>query len=173
VPSVSSLRARFVRALPWLAAVHLLIALIYSTHLHVEHFIPPWIEVPMRVYGNFSGAHTHFNFFAPTVVTQVRVVFKLGQADGSTREIRVNTDSAEVNQRLSIMFNFYLRPNARKAVVDAWAQHMLATHPEAQWVQTRVEMLEIPPLSEVARGRRAEWLEVGRYGATREPAPVR
>jgi hypothetical protein len=157
----------------WLAAVHLFIALVYSTHLHVEHFIPPWIEVPMRVYGNFSGAHTHFNFFAPTVVTQVRVIFKLGYADGSTREIRVGADNVEIDQRLAIMFNFYLRPTARGAMLEAWARHMLAVHPDAEWVQTRVDVLEIPTLEETARGQRAQWVELGRYGTIRDTNAIR
>jgi len=72
-----------------------------------------------------------------------------------------------------MMFNFYLRPNAREPLVQSWARHMLAAHPEAQWVQTRVELLDIPTLEEIKSGRKAQWIEIGRYGAVREPNPVR
>jgi len=164
---------RFGKALPWLAAVHLFIALIYSSHLQVEHFIPEALEQPMRIYGNYSGAHTHFNFFAPVVVSQVRVNFKLGHPDGSVRELQVSSPNIEVNQRLAMMYNFYLRPNAREPLVQSWAQHMLATHPEAEWVQTRVELLDIPTLEQVKSGRKAQWIEIGRYGAIRNPNAVR
>jgi hypothetical protein len=164
---------RWRKALPWLAATHLFIALLYSSHLHVEHFIPDVIERPIRIYGNFTGAHAHFNFFAPMVVSQVRVNFKLGLADGSVREIQVATPNIEVNQRLATMFNFYLRPTAREPLVQSWAQYMLATNPEAQWVQTRVELLEIPTLEDLKSGRRARWIEIGRNGAIRNANAIR
>ena len=161
------------RIVCWLAGVHLFIALIYSTQLSVEFFIPSWLERPMRTYGGYSGAYTHFNFFAPAVVSQVRVRFKLGAADGSVRETEVASTSGEVNQRLATMYNYYLRPTARPYLIEAWARHMLDRHPEAQWVQTRVEMLDIPTLEQVKAGKRAEWVEVGRYAAVREGVPVR
>lgn len=161
------------RIVCWAAGVHLFIALVYSTQLYVEFFIPAWLERPIRAYGGYSGAYTHFNFFAPAVVSQVRVKFKLGQADGSVRETEVTSTSGEVNQRLATMYNYYLRPTARPYLIEAWARHMLDTHPEAQWVQTRVEMLDIPTLAEIKAGKQAAWVEVGRYGAVREGVPVR
>src|SRR5262249_28796037 len=105
------------KRISWAAGVHLFIALVYSTHLQVEFFIPSWLERPLRTYGGYSGAYTHFNFFAPAVVSQVRVKFKLGQSDGSVREIEVTSSSGEVNQRLALMFNYYLRPTARPYLV--------------------------------------------------------
>ena len=157
----------------WAAGVHLFIALVYSSHLQVEHFIPPFLERPLRLYGGYSGAYTHFNFFAPAVVSQVRVHFRLGAPDGTVREFEFASPSSEVNQRLATMFNFYLRPTVRPHLVEAWARYLLSVHPEVQWVQTRVEMLDIPPLAELKTGRKAEWVEVGRFAATREAAPVR
>ena len=160
-------------AIRWAAGVHLFIALLYSSHLQVEHFIPEFLERPLRLYGGYSGAHTHFNYFAPMVVSQVRVKFRLGAADGSVRELEITSPSTEVNQRLAMMFNFYLRPTVRPYLLESWAKHLLATHPEAEWVQTRVEMLDIPPIAELRTGRKAAWVEVGRYGAIRDPAGVR
>lgn len=159
--------------LGWAAATHLLIALVYSTHLQVEHFIPPAIERPMQVYGNYSGAHMHFNLFAPTVVTQARVEFRLGKGEDVVRTVKVTSDSGEVNVRLANMFNFYLRPTVRKALVDEWSRHMLDANPDVEWVQTRVEVLLIPTLEQLKAGRRAEWVEFGRHGAVRVAAPVR
>lgn len=161
------------RLVCWAAGVHLFIALVYSSHLAVEFFIPSWLERVVRAYGGYSGAYTHFNFFAPAVVSQVRVRFKLGLAGGAVRELEVSSPSGEVNQRLATMFNYYLRPTARPYLVEAWARHMLDRHPEAEWVQTRVEMLDIPTLEAIREGKRAAWVEVGRYGAVRGAAPVR
>jgi hypothetical protein len=157
-------------ALAWGAAAHLLIALIYSTHLQVEHFIPGWLDRPLRVYGDYSGAHTHFNFFAPVVVSQVRVTFKIGLPGGTTRELRIDPPSDEARLRVAGMFNYFLRPTAREPLVQAWARHVLDTTPEAQWVQTRVELLDIPTLAQMKAGRTAQWVEIGRYGAVRGPA---
>ncbi len=157
----------------WAAGVHLFIALIYSSHLPVEHFIAPAIERPLRVYGSYSGAYTHFDFFAPSVVSQVRVQFRIGQRDGSVRTYEIVSASGEVTQRLATMFNYYLRPTVRPFLVDSWSRYVLAQHPDAQWVQTRVEFLDIPTLKQLAEGRKATWVEVGRFAAVREASPVR
>ena len=157
----------------WAAAAHLLIALVYSTHLEVEYFIPPALEMAMRTYGNYSGAHMHFNFFAPTVLSQVRVQFRLGAGERALRTVEISTDSSEVNLRLATMFNFYLRPSVRPALVDEWGRYMLAANPDAEWVQTRVEVLDIPTLEELHAGKKAAWVEMGRHAAVREAATVR
>jgi hypothetical protein len=157
----------------WAAATHLLIALVYSTHLHVEHFIPPALEKVMRVYGNYTGAHMHFNFFAPTVVSQVRVQFRLGAGERALRTVDVSSGSSEVNLRLATMFNFYLRSNARPALLNDWARHILDANPDAQWVQIRVEFLDIPTLEQMRAGKKAAWIEIGRHAAVRGANTVR
>jgi hypothetical protein len=161
------------QVLGWAAAAHLLIALVYSTHLPVEYFIPRGMELVLRTYGNYSGAHMHFNFFAPTVPTQVRVQFRLGAGERTLRTFAVASDSFEVNQRLATMFNFYSYPALREALADSWARYVLAANPDAEWVQARVEILDIPSLQQLAAGKKAQWVEVGRHGAMRGGAPVR
>ena len=161
------------QVLGWAAAAHLFIALVYSTHLQVEHFIPAPIEKAMRAYGNYSGAHMHFNFFAPTVVSQVRVQFKLGRGEQELRTLNLASESSEVNLRMATMYNYYLRANARPALLDAWARHILDTNPDAQWVQARVEVLDIPTIEQLKTGKRATWVEIGRHAAVRETAAVR
>lgn len=157
----------------WAAATHLLIALVYSTHLEVEHFIPPALERAMRVYGNYSGAHMHFNFFAPTVISQVRVQFRLGAGERALRTVEISSDSSEVNLRLATMFNFYLRTSVRPALLDEWARHLLDANPDAEWVQTHVEVLDIPTLEQLRAGKKAAWVEIGRHAAVRGAGTVR
>jgi hypothetical protein len=159
--------------LAWAAGVHLFIALIYSTHIAVDHYIPQAIDRPLRIYGGYSGATTHFNFFAPAVVSQVRVKFYLGAADGSVSTYEVPAPSNEVNLRLAAMYQTFLRPGVRPYLIDSWSRYVLEQHPKAQWVQTRVEFLEIPTLAQIKEGRKATWNEIGRFGASREAAPVR
>jgi hypothetical protein len=156
--------------LGWAATTHLLIALVYSTYLPVEHFIPQPLEQVMRTYGSYTGAHTHFDYFAPAVVSQVRVEFRLGAGERTLRSYAVTSDSVEVNQRLAIMFNFYLRPTVRPALVEAWGRHVLDANPEAEWVQTRVEILDIPTLEQLKAGKKAAWVEIGRHAAARRSA---
>jgi hypothetical protein len=159
--------------LGWAAGLHLFIALIYSTFLPVERFIPQAIGRPLRIYGGYSGAATHFDFFAPSVVSQVRVQFRLGAPDGSVSTYEVTSSSKEVNLRLATMFNFFLRPAVQPFFLNSWSRYVLDKNPEAQWVQTRVEFLDIPTLAQLREGRKAMWVEVGRFAAERKASPVR
>jgi len=78
-----------------------------------------------------------------------------------------------VNQRLATMFNFYSYPTLRGPLADAWVRHVLAANADAEWVQARVEVLDIPSLEQLAVGKKAQWVEIGRHGAARGGAPVR
>jgi hypothetical protein len=149
-------------------AVHLMIAALFSTHVQVEKYLPAAIERPLRIYGGYTGADTHFNFFAPGVPTQPRVHFVLANRDGSTRTAGLLTASAEVNQRLANMFSIYELAAARALVVRSWALYVLARNPEAQSAEVRVEILDIPTIAEAKEGKRARWVEVERTVVRRD-----
>lgn len=149
------------------AGVHLAIAALYSTHVQVENLLPAFIERPLRIYGDFSGAHTHFNFFAPAVSSQARADFLVTMRDGSTRRARLNTDNFEANQRLAMMFTFFGNPQSRVPLMRAWAWYFLLQHPESVSAETRVEFLDIPSLEKLRAGEASRWVEVGRATVTR------
>ena len=142
------------------AGIHLVIAALFSTHVRVEKYIPAAVERPLRIYGSYTGAHTRFNFFAPTVPSQARVHFTLVNADGRAREVDLSTTSAEANQRLATMFTFYEMPHLRPFLVRAWAAYVVSLHPHAQSIEVRVEILDIPTLAEARAGKMASWVEV-------------
>ena len=150
------------------AAIHLSIAAFFSTHWPAERILPGLLERPLKLYGLYTGAQTHFNFFAPAVATQARAQFVLHRPDGTTARAELLTPSAEANQRLAMMFTFYGVPEARPFLARAWAVHMLARHPEATAVEVRVEVLDIPALPDVKAGKPARWVEIDRTRLRRD-----
>ena len=126
------------------------------------------IERPLKLYGAYSGAHTHFNFFAPTVSTQARARFVLRLPGGAVRHDELATASGEANQRLAMMFTFYGVREIRPFLSRAWAIYMLERHPDAESVDVSVEALDIPTLAEIRAGRAARWVEIDRMSLRRD-----
>jgi hypothetical protein len=55
-----------------LVAIHLLLAAAFAPHIPLEPILPRGVDRAIALYGTFSGVHTHFDFFAPSVSTQAR-----------------------------------------------------------------------------------------------------
>lgn len=143
-------------------AVHLSLAALFAPHVPLEPHLPAWLDHPIAFYGGLSGVHTHFDFFAPSVATQARVVYVVHGKDGSVWRGRLATPSAEVNNRIAIMLTHYSYPVEGQKLLHALADYMLRQHPDASSVEARIEALQIPPLAEAARGARPAWVEIGR-----------
>ena len=144
-------------------ALHLLLAAIYAPHVPVEPYLPHAVDRAAGIYGSLSGVRNHFDFFAPTVSTQAQVEFRVTEADGATRLMRLATPSAEANNRIALMLTYYSYPSAREDLLRAWGQYALRLHPHARSVEVRIEALEIPTLREAAAGNtRTRWVEIGR-----------
>jgi hypothetical protein len=150
------------------AAVHLIVAALFATHVRIERYLPSAIERPLRVYGGYTGASTHFDFFAPAVPTQPRVRFEITAANGGTRVIDFATPSAEVNQRFAVMYATYELPSLRSALVRAWAVFVLERYPDARSVEVQVDVLDVPTLAQAHRGKTAQWVEAARTVVRRE-----
>ena len=150
------------------AAVHLVIAALFSTHVRVETLIPWVIERPLQLYGGYTGAATRFNFFAPSVPTQPRVQFALKGRDGAVRTADLLTPSNEANQRVATMLSLYELESLRPLLLRAWAVYALTRHSEALEVEVRVEVLDIPTLMQARAGRKAAWVEAGRTVVRRD-----
>jgi len=150
------------------AAIHLVIAALFSTHVRIEDFIPAAIERPLQIYGGYTGAATRFNFFAPAVPTQPRVQFILALRDGSTRTVDLLTPNGEANQRLANMFGLYELVELRPVLLRTWAVFALTHHPEAQAVEVHVDLLDIPTIAQARNGKAATWVEAGRMTVRRD-----
>ena len=157
------------RAVMVAAGVHLAIAAFFSTHWPTERLLPPVLERPLSLYGKYSGAETHFNFFAPNVSTQARAYFVLTRRDGSSWTERLDAGGVEANQRLAMMFTYYGVPETRAVFARSWAVYMLEHHPEAVAVEVHVEILEIPTLDELRlKNAAARWVDVDRLRLRRD-----
>jgi hypothetical protein len=150
------------------AGIHLVIAALFSTHVRVESFIPWVIEHPLQLYGGYSGAATRFNFFAPSVPTQPRVLFTLRGRDASTRTVELLTASNEANQRIATMFSLYELVSLRPLVLRSWAVYVLTRYPDAESVEVRVEIFDIPTMAEARAGRKGGWVESERLVLRRD-----
>lgn len=149
------------------ATIHLGIAALFSTHWAVDKSLPGWIDRPVKLYGAYTGARTHFNFFAPAVSTQARARFVLERADGRVVTDDLSTGNLEADQRIAMMFTFYGVAEIRPFLSRALAVYMLDRHPEAVAVEVRVEALDIPTLPGLKAGKASRWVEIDRTKLTR------
>lgn len=145
------------------AMLHLVVAALFSTHAKVEDFLPREIERPLRLYGDYTGAHAHFNFFAPAVSAQARAGFTLVLADGRREELVLATSDAEANQRIAMMMTFLGDPKQRVFMMHAWCVHFLDRRPDAASIEARVEILDIPPVAAARAGAKPRWIVFDRY----------
>jgi hypothetical protein len=155
------------------ATIHLAIAALYAPHAPFERYIPPAIDRALAFYGNLSGAHARFNFFAPEVSNQARADFLLISRDGTSRRVRLATPNVEANRRLGLMFTVYSLPSEREPLMRAWGEYLLRQEPKAVAVEVIVEMSQIPTLEEGAAGGIVTWIEVGRMTIRRGEAAGR
>ena len=162
------------RIVAGLAGFHLLLAALFAPHIPLEPILPRGVERAIALYGGFSGVHTHFDFFAPSVSTQARVRFSAIAADGTSRELFLGTPSGEANNRIAMMLTYHAYPGVRQELLRALGLYMLRMTPHAVAVESRVELLEIPALESLARApARARWIELDRATVRREDAPRR
>ena len=155
------------------AAAHLAIAALFSTHVFVEEMLPGALERFLRVYGDYTGAHSHFNFFAPSITPQFRARFVASTAGGRTRDLEIGSANGEVSFRLATMFNALQLPDASPALVRSWAAYLLARNPDVDSIEVVIEVLNIPRMAELRSGARASWVELARAKVRRENAAGR
>jgi len=152
-----------------LVAIHLLLAAAFAPHIPLEPILPRGVDRAIALYGTFSGVHTHFDFFAPSVSTQARVRFRLLGADGSARERSFATPSAEANNRIAMMLTYFAYPEARQEMLQALGHYILRMEPDVVAVESRVELLDIPALEAAARQpARPRWVELDRATVRRD-----
>lgn len=162
------------RVLVALAAAHLSIVAAHAWHVPIEPHLPRGVQRALGVYGGYTGATSHYDFFAPSVSTQGRMAFRVFGPGGEVREFELSAARGDVNNRIAIMLTYYAFPSERERLLQAGARYMLRTHPEATAVEARVEVVDIPPLREAAaRGSKVTWVELGRLTVSRGASPGR
>ena len=155
------------------AAIHLALAAIYAVHVPAETVVPRHVDRAVAFYGSFSGVRNHFDFFAPSVSTQARALFRVFGADGSVRQVQLATPSAEANNRIALMLTYYSYPSTRETLLRSWGEYVLRLYPQAVAVESRIEALEIPTLEQAAAGAAApRWVELGRLTVRKGDSPA-
>jgi hypothetical protein len=151
------------RVLVALAAAHLIIVAAHAWHVPIEPHLPHGVQRALAVYGGFTGATSHYDFFAPSVSTQGRMAFRVFTPGGQVREFELSTDRGDVNNRIAILLTYYAYPSERQRLLEAGARYMLRLHPDATAVEARVEVVDLPPLRAAAqRTGGVAWVELGR-----------
>lgn len=153
-----------------LALGHLVVAALFSTHVQAERFLPPALLRALAVYGDLTGARTHFDYFAPEVAPQARAYILLTAADGATRRLDIRAANDEVNTRLAIMMSYLGDRRVREFLMHSWCLHFLSAVPAAAAAEARVEIIELPTMAQARAGQRPRWLELDRYRLTRAQA---
>ena len=151
-----------------LAMAHLAIAALYATHVQVERQLPPSIERPLRFYGDLTGAHVHFNFFAPQVAPQARALFDLIHADGRHEIVDLATGNNEADQRVKMIMTFLGDPQVRVLLMHSWCRHFLDRRPDVVEVAVRVDIVDVPTMAAARAGAKPQWLELDRYHLHRD-----
>ena len=151
-----------------LAAVHLAIVAAHAWHVPIEPHLPRGLQRVLALYGGYTGATSHYDFFAPSVSTQARMAFRVFAPGVAVREYELSAGRGDVNNRIAILLTYYAFPSERQTLLEAGARYMLRKHPEATAVEARVEVVDVPPLREAAaRGTRVAWVELGRLTVSR------
>ncbi len=151
-----------------IAMLHLVVAALFSTHVVIEERLPDLLGRALRVYGDYTGARTHFDYFAPAVAPQARASFVLFRTDGTKREVTLATGNAEADQRIAMMLTFLGPAAMRASIMHSWCVHFLERDPALAAVEARVEIIDIPTVSQARAGAVSRWLHLDRYRLTRE-----
>jgi hypothetical protein len=156
------------RVLVALAAAHIAIVAAHAWHVPIEPHLPHGVQRALAVYGGYTGATSHYDFFAPSVSTQGRMAFRIFAPGGKVREFELSAARGDVNNRIAILLTYYAFPSERQKLLESGARYMLRAHPEATAVEARVEIVDVPPLREASvRGTRIKWVELGRLTVSR------
>lgn len=145
--------------------VHLAIVVASASHYSVTDLLSHHsISQALDYYGFVSGSSNHFGFFAPGVVSQFRVVYKLKDREGTIfKERNLNSGNIETSFRFHNMIeNFWLKENEaplRRALTASWAAKLFSTHSEAKNIEILVEAYVIPGMAQYRSGERPHWIK--------------
>ena len=144
-----------------------MVAALFSTHVQIEKLLPAGLLRVLGVYGDLTGARTHFDYFAPDVAPQARGYVLLTAPDGTVRRRDIRAGNDEVNTRLAIMMSYLGDRRMRELLMHSWCLHFLSAEPGLAAAEARVEIIELPTMAEARAGQRPRWLPLDRYRLTR------
>lgn len=158
------------RVLVLAALLHLVVAALYSTNTRLERAMPGPVAAVLGTYGDYTGARTRFDFFAPAVAPQARASMVLTRDDGSVQTVALDREGAEVRQRLAMMMTFLGNRERRAFIMHAWCVHFIAADPRVSSAEARVEIISLPTLEQARAGVGPTWVPLDRYALRRDQA---
>jgi hypothetical protein len=137
------------------SVVHLGFAAAGAMELDFDHAHPV-----ISQYAALSGTDSSYGFFAPTVGTQLRVLFELTDAEGKkSTDILTTGASHEADLRIGDMVAIFwmVDLDLQRALAGSWAGRTLARHPDAQRVVVHLDAYDLPTMAEYREGTRPDW----------------
>jgi hypothetical protein len=150
------------------ACLHLVLVGLGAAHVHLWNWGP--VGRTLDRYGLLSGAGSNYPFFAPEVGTTIRAQFDLYAADGKSlgTDDLMRSSTRETKLRLSDIVEMIdedlENQQTRRLLGASWAAKMFARHPGAAKLTLRVDVFDVPTMSEYRSGERYDWENV--YRAT-------
>lgn len=130
-------------------------------------------EEAVRLYGALSGAENGYGFFAPGVSSQIRATFTLTDAAGRTWTDTLEEGmGAEATLRVGSGVSLAAFDGVRESLARSWAATMFARHPAARSVTIRIDVYDLPTMTDYRAGARPCWLPVYEATAERDAAPA-
>jgi hypothetical protein len=112
----------------------------------------------INAYLNVAGLYRGYGYFAPAVGSDVRVAFVLTDSAGRRSFVDLSSSSREVSLHYDCMIRESMRmPSVRDAFTRSWAAYIFNQYPHAAVVTVLAETLNIPAMTQLARGAQQNW----------------
>jgi hypothetical protein len=145
--------------MPIIASAHLIFVVLgcYQVQLFP---IGSHLHSLKSVYQSYTGSDAGYDFFAPEVSTQLRVIFNATSSTG-TREVTLHSDNREAGLRLGNIVNYFWSPqfnqDERRALVASWSSAVFAKYPSTTKVDVNIQRFILPSMTEYRSGADSYW----------------
>jgi hypothetical protein len=114
----------------------------------------------LQAYTQFTGAQYGYGFFAPGVISEMRVSFEVDQGPGGLVVHEGFTHAnAEAKLRQGSMVLMFSSEEEQDILARSWAAAMFGRYPSARSVSVVVKTFDPPKMEEYRSGVRPVWKE--------------
>ena len=140
-----------------LAAIHLLMIALYSTHFADWGNIQNPGLTALGAVGRYTGSNNIFSFFAPGISDQPYVIYNVQFKDSSEKYIDLTGKSADFTNRINNIYAYLTIPEARPVLSASLAQNVAERYPDAAKIRVAMVLQQIPYMEEYRNGQRSHW----------------
>jgi len=125
------------------------------------------------VYQYLTGTGNCFGFFAPGVISQIKVGYEIRHHGKVVEQGIVGSENAEVSLRMhNLTQQFWtasLNPKVRRSMAASFAGKLFSQHPSADSVSISLKSFVLPSMAQYREGMRPSWEKNYSSEFTREP----